>query len=71
MTGAPAVTAQPSRASPVGRLFAVNFAACLLLLIQYLLGMAVNLYVTVPAGIPGQRQQLPQRPGIGPRLGDS
>ncbi len=36
-----------------GRLLAVNFAACLLLLIQYLLGMAVNLYVTVPGRHPG------------------
>jgi len=43
--GAPAVTAQPGRASHAGRLLAVNFAACLLLLIQYLLGMAVNLYI--------------------------
>ena len=37
MTGAPAVIAQPGRASPAGQLLAVNFAACLLLLIQYLL----------------------------------
>jgi hypothetical protein len=50
--GAPAVTAQPGRASPAGRLLAVNFAACLLLT-QYLLGMAVNLYVTLPARHPG------------------
>ena len=53
MTGAPAVTAQPGRASPASRLLAVNFAACLLLLIQYLLGMAVNLYVTIPGRHPG------------------
>ncbi len=53
MTGAPAVIAQPGRASPAGRLLAVNFAACLLLLIQYLLGMAVNLYVTIPGRHPG------------------
>ena len=41
------------RASQAGRLLAVNFAACLLLLIQYLLGMAVNLYVTIPGRHPG------------------
>jgi hypothetical protein len=38
---------------PAGRLLAVNFAACVLLLIQYLLGMAVNLYVTLPGHHPG------------------
>jgi hypothetical protein len=37
------------RAAPAGRLLAVNFAACLLLLVQYLLGMAVNLYVILPS----------------------
>ena len=51
--GAPTVTAQPGRASQAGRLLAVNFAACLLLLIQYLLGMAVNLYVAIPGRHPG------------------
>ena len=51
--GAPAVAAQPGRASQAGRLLVVNFAACLLLLIQYLLGMAVNLYVTIPGRHPG------------------
>jgi hypothetical protein len=50
---APAVTAQPGKAAPAGRLLAVNLAACLLLLIQYLLGMAANLYVTIPARHPG------------------
>ena len=44
---------QPGRISPAGRLLAVNFAACMLLLIQYLLGMAVNLYVTIPGRHPG------------------
>ena len=48
-----AVTTQPGRASLAGRLLAVNFAAGLLLLIQYLLGMAVNLYVTLPGRHPG------------------
>jgi len=46
-------TAQPGRAGPAGRLLAVNFAACMLLLVQYLLGMAVNLYVTLPGRHPG------------------
>ena len=53
MTRAPAATAPPGRAGSPGRLLAVNFTACLLLLIQYLLGMAVNLYVTLPGRHPG------------------
>ena len=32
-----------------------QFAACLLLIVQYLLGMAVNLFVTVPAHHPGAK----------------
>jgi hypothetical protein len=44
-------TARPGQAP--GRLLAVNFTACLLLLIQYLLGMAVNLFVVLPARHPG------------------
>lgn len=35
------------------RLLAVNFAACLLLLVQFLLGMATNLFVTLPTLHPG------------------
>lgn len=31
----------------------VNFIACLLLLVQYLLGMAVNIYVVLPGKHPG------------------
>jgi hypothetical protein len=50
---APAVTAPPGQPRPAGQLLAVNFAACLLLLVQYLLGMAVNLYVRLPARHPG------------------
>ncbi len=50
---APAGTASPGGPSPAGRLVAVNVIACLLLLIQYLLGMAVNLYVILPARHPG------------------
>jgi hypothetical protein len=36
-----------------GRLLTVNAAACLLLLAQYLLGMAVNVYVVLPGRHPG------------------
>ncbi len=35
------------------RLTAVNLAACLLLLAQFVLGMVANLYVTLPAHHPG------------------
>jgi hypothetical protein len=35
------------------RQLAVNLAACALLLVQYLLGMAVNLFVVLPARHPG------------------
>jgi len=35
------------------RVITVNLAACALLLIQYLLGMVVNLYVTLPSRHPG------------------
>jgi hypothetical protein len=35
------------------RQLAVNIAACALLLVQYLLGMAVNLFVVVPVRHPG------------------
>jgi hypothetical protein len=31
----------------------INFLACLLLIIQYLLGMVANLFVTIPAHHPG------------------
>jgi hypothetical protein len=48
---APAATARPGLAP--GRLLAVNVTACLLLLIQYLLGMAVNLFVVLPGRHPG------------------
>jgi hypothetical protein len=43
--------AQP--APPAPRLIAVSLAACLLLLVQFLLGMVANLYVTLPAHHPG------------------
>ena len=45
-----AVTARASRAA---RLLGVNVAACVLLLIQYLLGMVVNVYVVLPGRHPG------------------
>jgi hypothetical protein len=41
------------RAGDVASLCAIDLAACLLLLAQYLLGMVVNLYVTIPAHHPG------------------
>jgi hypothetical protein len=50
----PAVTAPPGRAGSPGRLLAVNVTACLLLLVQYLLGMAVNLFVTLPGRHPAR-----------------
>jgi hypothetical protein len=37
----------------VARLLAVNVAACVLLLFQYLLGMVVNVYVVLPGRHPG------------------
>lgn len=43
--------AHPAPLAP--RLIAVNLAACLLLLVQFLLGMVANLYVTLPAHHPG------------------
>ena len=35
------------------RRLVINFIVCLLLLVQYLLGMVVNLFVTIPAHHPG------------------
>ncbi len=46
----------------------VNLAACLLLLVQYLLGMVANLYVTLPAHHPGANASN-YAAGIGPGLG--
>ena len=40
-------------APPAPRLIAVNLAACLLLLVQFVLGMVANLFVTLPAHHPG------------------
>jgi hypothetical protein len=41
------------RVGSAGRLLAINAVACLLLLAQYLLGMAVNVYVVLPGRHPG------------------
>jgi hypothetical protein len=46
-------TGQSGQSVAASRLLAVDFAACLLLLAQYLLGMAVNIYVVLPASHPG------------------
>ena len=43
----PAATARP------GRILAINLTACALLLIQYLLGMVVNVFVVLPGQHPG------------------
>lgn len=51
--GSPAAAAPRGRANPADPLIAVNLAVCLLLLIQYLLGMVVNLFVTLPGRHPG------------------
>ena len=53
MRPATAATTLPGEPSRAGRLLAVNFAACLLLLVQYLLGMVANLYVSIPGRHPG------------------
>jgi hypothetical protein len=39
------------------RQLTVNFVACLLLLVQFLLGMATNLFVTLPTHHPGANAQ--------------
>ena len=53
MRPATVATTLPGGPGRAGRLLAVNFAACLLLLVQYLLGMVANLYVIIPARHPG------------------
>lgn len=50
MTSVAAAQTRPIRA---GRVLAVNFAVCILLVAQYLLGMVANLFVTIPARHPG------------------
>ena len=51
----PTDPATPARPVAAARLLAVNLIACLLLLVQYLLGMVANLYVTLPAHHPGAK----------------
>ena len=58
--------ARPAPSAP--RLIAVNLAACLLLLVQFLLGMVANLYVTLPAHHPGANAS-DYFAGIGSSLG--
>ena len=58
--------ARPAPSAP--RLIAVNLAACLLLLVQFLLGMVANLYVTLPAHHPGANASN-YFAGIGSSLG--
>jgi hypothetical protein len=53
MTERAVVVGGPARANRVARLLAVNVAACVLLLTQYLLGMVVNVYVVLPGRHPG------------------
>jgi hypothetical protein len=43
----------PSQQRLIARSRVTNFAACALLLLQFLLGMVVNLYVTIPNHHPG------------------
>jgi hypothetical protein len=50
MTSVAAAHAWPSR---TGRVLMVNFAVCILLVAQYLLGMVANLFATIPARHPG------------------
>jgi hypothetical protein len=47
------VTGHRDRAAARSRVLVINLGACLLLLVQYLLGMVVNLYVVIPAHHPG------------------
>lgn len=44
---------QPTRRGAIERTLVASFAACLLLLAQFLLGMVVNLYVNIPHHHPG------------------
>jgi hypothetical protein len=45
----------------MNRRLAVDVAACVLLLVQFLLGMAVNLGVVLPAHHPGAAASKPAR----------
>lgn len=47
------MSALETSAATRGRLLAVNLVACLLLLVQYVLGLVTNLFVTLPGHHPG------------------
>jgi hypothetical protein len=53
MTAAAEAAALPRGGRRAVRVAGVNLAVCLLLLVQYLLGMVANLFVTIPAHHPG------------------
>jgi hypothetical protein len=53
VTGSQALAGRPGAANAARRLLAVNVTAVLLLIIQYLLGMAVNVFVVLPGRHPG------------------
>jgi hypothetical protein len=53
VTGSHVLAGQPGAASAARRLLAVNVTAVLLLIVQYLLGMAVNVFVVLPGQHPG------------------
>src|SRR5437763_10509474 len=45
--------AQQDRSKRIGRSLIADLAACVLLIVQFLVGMVVNLWVTVPTHHPG------------------
>jgi hypothetical protein len=51
--GIPAAAATADRAAAASRVLVNNLFACMVLLAQYLRGMAANLFVTLPAHHPG------------------
>lgn len=53
MTAAAQAAARRRGRRRTGRVAAINFTVCVLLLAQYLLGMVANLFVTIPAHHPG------------------
>jgi hypothetical protein len=53
VTGSQALAGHPGAANAARRLLAVNVTAVLLLIVQYLLGMAVNVFVVLPGRHPG------------------
>jgi hypothetical protein len=53
VTTAAEAAARPPGGRAAGRVAAISFVVCVLLLVQYLLGMVANLFVTIPAHHPG------------------